>query len=78
MTRTRAKTFDKHLMETVIYSFMFKTLQLQRFIKCLIITRYDLKCIGICPQLIVAAWLVLNNLFENFLYDICKVYPLDD
>jgi hypothetical protein len=38
---------------------MFKTLQLQRFIKCLIITRYDLKFIGICHQLIVAEWLVL-------------------
>ena len=44
---------------SVIYSLMFKTLQLQRFIKCLIITRYDLKFIGICHQLIVAEWLVL-------------------
>jgi hypothetical protein len=118
-----------HKVLTVIYSFMFKTLQLQRFIKCLIITRYDLKFIGICHQLIVAEWLLLlatnlkvsgssltvtpggwcikrqlptthtraktfdkhlmeymwrtlysdkNNLFEHFLYDICKVYPLDD
>jgi hypothetical protein len=43
---------------SLIYSLMFKTLQLQRFIKCLIITRYDIKFIGIC-QLIVAEWLVL-------------------
>jgi hypothetical protein len=51
--------FLTHLV-TVIYSFMFKTLQLQRFIKCLIITRYDLKFIGICHQLIIVAeWLVL-------------------
>jgi hypothetical protein len=48
-----------HKVLTVIYNFMFKTLQLQRFIKCLIITRYDLKFIGICNQLIVAEWLVL-------------------
>ena len=48
-----------HKVLTVIYSFMFKMLQLQRFIKCLIITRYDLKFIGICHQLIVAEWLVL-------------------
>ena len=38
-----------HKVLTVIYSFMFKTLQLQRFIKF----------IGICHQLIVAEWLVL-------------------
>ena len=43
-TRTRAKTFDKHLME-----YMWRTLYSDK-----------------------------NNLFEHFLYDICKVYPLDD
>ena len=48
-----------HKVLTVIYSFMFKTLQLQKIIKCLIITRYDLKFIGICHQLIVTEWLVL-------------------
>jgi hypothetical protein len=48
-----------HKVLTVIYSFMFKTLQLQRCIKCLIITRYDLKFIGIYHQLIVTEWLVL-------------------
>jgi hypothetical protein len=48
-----------HKVLTIIYSFMFKTLQLQRFIKCLIITRYDLKFIGICHQLINLFWAFL-------------------
>ena len=42
-THTRAKTFDKHLME-----YMWRTLYSDK-----------------------------SNLFEHFLYDICKVYPLD-
>ena len=43
-THTRAKLFDKHLME-----YMWRTLYSDK-----------------------------SNLFENVLYDICKVYPLDD
>jgi hypothetical protein len=41
------------------FQISIKTLQLQRFITCLIITKYDLKFIAIRHQLIVAQWLAL-------------------
>jgi hypothetical protein len=41
------------------FQILIQTLQLQRFITCLIITKYDLKFIAICHQLIVAQWLAL-------------------
>ena len=41
------------------FQISIQTLQLQRFITSLIITKYDLKCIAICHQLIVAQWLAL-------------------
>ena len=41
------------------FQISIKALQLQRFITCLIITKYDLKFIAICHQLSVAQWLAL-------------------
>ena len=51
--------FKEWLVKYFFVQISIKTLQLQRFITLLIITKYDLKFIAICHQLIVAQWLAL-------------------